>query len=334
MSMQLEDKIVIVTRQTRMKGLLRRFATAGQAEFVMRKARPAEEARHSDPGQAAVMAAAAGASFEALEEEEEQYSSAVDFLKRELDLGLRLQVIDREYLPNFLFGPRDVVVTVGQDGLVANAAKYVGRRPIVGVNPDPARIDGVLLPFKVDEARNAVRKVLAGRARYREVNMAEANLPDGQRLLAFNDLFIGSRSHVSARYRLEYKAHSEPQSSSGVLVSTGAGSTGWLSSVFNMAAGLGKVFSANKQPPSPARLTWEDPRLVFVVREPFMSKQSRANLVSGILEQNDELVIESMMSEGGVIFSDGVESDFLQFNAGVIARVRSAQQKARLVIAS
>jgi len=61
---------------------------------------------------------------------------------------------------------------------------------------------------------------------------------------------------------------------------------------------------------------------------------SSANLVSGILEQNDELVIESMMSEGGVIFSDGVESDFLQFNAGVIARVRSAQQKARLVIAS
>jgi hypothetical protein len=101
-----------------------------------------------------------------------------------------------------------------------------------------------------------------------------------------------------------------------------------------MAAGLGEVFSPGSKKPAPTRMQWEDPRLIFIVREPFVSKQSRAGLVAGILQQNDELVIESMMSEGGVIFSDGVESDFLQFNAGVIARVHSAQQKARLVIAS
>jgi NAD kinase len=333
MGMQLEDKIVIVTRQTRMKGLLKRYATAGQAEFVMRKARLAEQERHVNPKEAAVMAEVAGASFEALEEEEENYKSAVDFLKRELDLGPRVQVIDREYLPNFLFGPKDIIVTVGQDGLVANTAKYAGWRPIVGVNPDPRKIDGVLLPFKVEEARMAVRGVLTARARYREVNLAEATLPDGQKLLAFNDLFVGNRTHVSARYRLELQGRSEPQSSSGVLISTGAGSTGWLSSVFNMAAGLGEVFSPGSKKPAAERMQWEDPRLIFVVREPFISKQSRAGLVAGMLEQNDELVIESMMPEGGVIFSDGVESDFLQFNAGVIARVHSAQQKARLVIA-
>src|SRR2546421_2037436 len=333
--MQLEDKIVIVTRQTRMKGLLKRYATRGQARFYLKQARAAEEEvqlKSKKPGipspQPALM------EFEALEEEDESYTSAIDHLKRELELGPRVQVIDREFVPNFLFGPHDIIVTVGQDGLVANTAKYAGRRPIVGVNPDPRRIDGVLLPFSVDEARPAVRAVLNGHAKYREVNLAEAHLPDGQRLLAFNDLFVGNKSHVSARYRLDFEGKSEPQISSGVLISTGAGSTGWLSSVFNMAAGLSSVLPGEKSPQPPAvKWSWEEQRLVFVVREPFVSKQSRANLVTGMLEQNGELVIESMMSEGGVIFSDGVESDFLQFNAGVIARVRSSQQKARLVVA-
>src|SRR5258706_7519973 len=269
MGMQLEDKIVIVTRQTRKKGLLKRFATRGQAKFYLGRAREAEEDQLRTKGrppshQPALM------EFEALEEEDESYTGAIDHLKRELELGPRVQVIDREFVPNFLFGPRDIIVTVGQDGLVANTAKYAGRRPIVGVNRDPRRIDGVLLPFTVDEARPAVRAVLNGRAKYREVNLAEAHLPDGQRLLAFNDLFVGNKSHVSARYRLDFEGNSEPQISSGVLISTGAGSTGWLSSVFNMAAGITSVLPGAKPTSPPAiKWSWEEQRLVFVVREPF-----------------------------------------------------------------
>ena len=52
-----------------------------------------------------------------------------------------------------------------------------------------------------------------------------ARLNDGQRLLAFNDFLIGHRTHVSARYRLTWHGRTETQSSSGILVSTGAGST-------------------------------------------------------------------------------------------------------------
>ena len=46
---------------------------------------------------------------------------------------------------------------------MANVAKYVGDQPLVGVNPDPTRFDGVLLPFAV-RARGAVRRVLEGKA--------------------------------------------------------------------------------------------------------------------------------------------------------------------------
>ncbi len=128
-------------------------------------------------------------------------------------------------------------MTLGQDGLVANTAKYAGAQPIVAVNPEPIRFDGILLPFLPDQARTAVGQVLDAKAAVREVTLADATLNDGQRLLAFNDLFLGARSHVSALYRIVCGKRSETQSSSGVLVSTGAGSTGWISSVFNMASG-------------------------------------------------------------------------------------------------
>ena len=79
-------------------------------------------------------------------------------------------------------------------------------------------------------------------------------------------------------------------------------------------------------------LAWEDPRLVFVVREPFVSRHSRAGIVMGMIEAGHELVLESRMPSGGVIFSDGVEADFLDFNSGAIARIRAANRKAHLVV--
>lgn len=163
----------------------------------------------------------------------------------------------------------------------------------------------------------------------RRVTLAEVRLSDTQRMLAFNDFFVGSATHVSARYRLQTGGASEPHSSSGVIVSTGAGSTGWLSSVYNMAQGLGRFLGADV--PRGPQMKWEDRRLAWVVREPFVSRTSQANLVAGMIGAEDELILESLMPESGVIFSDGVESDYLQFNSGTIARIGVAAQQARLV---
>jgi hypothetical protein len=73
-------------------------------------------------------------------------------------------------------------------------------------------------------------------------------------------------------------------------------------------------------------------QLMFAVREPFQSKQTRADLVMGVLTENIKLLLESLMPINGVIFSDGVESDFLQFNSGAIASIGIAPEKAVLVM--
>lgn len=303
------DKLVIVTRRTRLEELIDRFNTPGQARFYLERA---------------------GLSFAEYQAEHDAYRRALDGVRRGLALGLPRQWLDRTLVPTYTFGAGDVVMALGQDGLVANVAKYAGAQPIIGVNPDPTRYDGMLLPWSPDESRSVVSGVLAGRAHARDVTLAEAVLADGQRLLAFNDLFIGARSHVSARYRLGIGEAVEPQSSSGILVSTGAGSTGWMSSVFNMAAGV-VAFAGGSCDPGP-RFEWEDQRLLFAVREPFVSRQSTARTVAGWVGPDETLVVESLMPSGGIIFSDGMETDFLAFNSGAVARVGAAARRAILVV--
>lgn len=334
--------ITVVTRPTRMQSLLQRWSTRGQAQFLFKRNRVVEFAKKNQAAQAADQRAAKAAidevendameDFAELESEDSNYQRVIETLRRELDFGVPIQFIDRNYLPTYNFDNSFLVVVVGQDGLVANAAKYVGNLPIVAVNPDPARIDGVLLPFHVKDARTAVQRVIDGNAKMRSVTLAKASLHDGQKLLAFNDLFIGARSHVSARYQLTVGRSAEQQSSSGILISTGAGSTGWLSSIVNMANGLGAFLDPKLQPHWRMPLRWEDRQLIWIVREPFISKSSQAQLVAGKLQPGHELIIESQMAEGGVIFSDGVEQDFLSFTSGSIATITISEQSAKLVV--
>jgi NAD kinase len=308
------DKIVIVTLKTGVEELIERFNTREQAKFYI---------EHM------------GLNFVEYDREHETYMAAVRTLRRQLEGVLpKMQVIERGFLPNFIFTPQDLVVTIGRDGLVVNTAKYLSGQPIVAVNPDPGRIDGILLPFTPQKAKQAVTRVLDHRASFHSITMAEVQLNDGQHLLAFNDFYLGQRTHLSSRYSVTYRKRTERHSSSGVLVITGAGSTGWFSSQQNMAAAITRLLLKDKAPDLPRmRLPWDDRHLVFVVREPFLSKASKISLGAGLLEPGEELRFESHMPENGVIFSDGVEADALAFNSGSVATVRAADQQTKLVAA-
>jgi NAD kinase len=302
------EKIVLVTRKTRLDELIERFNTKEQARFYIDHA---------------------GGDFNSYVQEHEAYQRSLESVRRAVECGLKIQLLDRELLATYLFADSDLIVTLGQDGLVANTAKYVMGQPIIAVNPDQERFDGILLPFVPSQLKQVLDKTVLQQARVRSVSMAEARLSDGQRLLAFNDLFIGARSHISARYKIIYSNRHESQSSSGIIVSTGAGSTGWLSSVFNETLGI--VSFLGGTPLKTEAMSWEDERLLFVVREPFVSRHSQASIVVGPVSADKTLALESQMPTGGVIFSDGIEADHLDFNSGTIAEVGVAREKANLV---
>ncbi|NJC24905.1 diacylglycerol kinase catalytic domain-containing protein [Neolewinella antarctica] len=300
------DYAIIVRSKTRLEALIERFNTRAQAEFYINSL---------------------GGNFGEYEAEHTIFYRCLNEVQASLGKHLKNKILYREYLTNYVFSDRNLIVVVGQDGLVANTAKYSRGVPIIGVNPDPERYDGVLLPYSRHDFMDAVRRVLTGSFAHTDRRFAEARLSDGQSLLAFNDLFIGAASHVSARYELDYAGQREVQSSSGLIVSTQAGSTGWFSSVINMARGI----AGNEAKLDPLQFRPSAEELVFAVREPFASVQTGIDIVTGRIDTQRPLQICSRMPQNGVIFSDGIEADFLSFTSGVVTQVGLSDAYCRLV---
>ncbi|MGD1946783.1 MAG: sugar kinase [Croceivirga sp.] len=304
------DKIIIVRDKTRLEQLIERFNSKAQAKFYLERS---------------------GEDFGFYEQEHNTFYASLTHVQKAISPLFKSKVLFRSYLPTYMFAEGDLVVVIGQDGLVANTAKYVNGLPIVAVNPDEERYDGILLPHGPQTLLPAIKGFLYGTYESKKVTMAKATMNDGQTLLAFNDFYIGAASHVSSRYNLEFKGKRESQSSSGILVATGAGSTGWISSVFNMTNNINQYFYKQKRTFN-ANLEWEDDKLLFVVREPFLSKMSQIDLGYGTIAKNQQLKIESKMPQNGVVFSDGIESDFLNFNSGSTLEIGVAKEKANLIV--
>jgi NAD kinase len=307
-----EKKIVLIIRETRLDELMSRFNTLGQAKFYVEHL---------------------GADFTDYQKEDETYKRAIKQTEAHLRRLGRVQVVHRSFLPNFIFGKDDLVVVLGQDGLVANTLKYLNGQPVVAVNPDPGRWDGVLLPFVARDVPKILPEVFARRRNCRGITMAKAELNNGQVLYAVNDLFIGPKSHLSARYEIKVGSKVEQQLSSGIIVSTGLGSTGWLKSILAGAVGVADyIYGRGGRRGRGVEISWDSDFLYYTVREPFPSKLSQASLIFGKISQTEPMELISHTPENGVIFSDGIEADFLEFNSGTRASIGVAERKGLLVV--
>ena len=307
----MDRKIILVTQSTRIDTLIHRYNTPGQVKFYL---------EHS------------GADYGDYMREHEAYYAAVAEVRSAAESLGRVQLVDRSFVSRFLFGQEDLVVCVGRDGLVANVMKYLKGQSLVGVNPEPARWDGVLLPFAPADMPKLLPEALRGQRSCRRVTLAKVELNDGQTLYGVNDIFIGRRTHVSARYSFCSGGKTENQSSSGIIVSTGLGSTGWLKGVLAGAAGVGRYYRAGSAFPRDPSFAWDAPYLRFVVREPYPSRSTGASLVFGEIRDGKTLQVVSQMPEDGVIFSDGMEADCLEFTSGLTAVVGVAPERGRLVV--
>jgi NAD kinase len=307
-----EKKIIVVKRKTRLDDLITRFNSISQAKFYVEHL---------------------GADFSDYEQEHSEYVLAIQQATEILGRIGRVHVLERAYLTNYIFGPNDIVVAIGQDGMIANTLKYLSGQPLLGVNPSPKRWDGVLLPFLVKDLNLITPEVVRGTRKHKEVTIAAAQLNDNQKLLAVNDFFIGQKTHISARYQISFNGKTEPQSSSGIIISTGLGATGWFKSILTGARGVvTKISGKDLDIKSKNNFTWNSDYLYYSVREPFPSKTTGTELIFGKITDKQPLKVTSQMSENGVIFSDGIENDFLEFNSGMEATIGISEQKGILIV--
>ncbi|MGW6564155.1 hypothetical protein [Streptomyces sp. NPDC054975] len=281
-------------------------------------------ARHGTHGQAAFFLSSRGRSIEDVRRRHERNRRGLAEVAAAVPLTWRQARVERADLDRFLFGPEDVVVVVGQDGLVANAAKYLSGQPVVGVDTDPGRNPGVLVRHRAADAGALLRSVVASAAPtgVDELTMVEAVTDDAQRLLALNEIYLGPPSHQTARYALAVEGGSEPapesQASSGVLVGTGTGATGWLRSLW-----LERSSSLTLPGPTARRLAW-------FVREAWPSPTTGTTRVEGALTPGTSLRL-TVESDRLVAFGDGMESDTLNLTWGQTIRVGVADTRLRLV---
>ncbi len=307
-----DRKIVLIVRPTRLDDLVTRFNTVQQAQFYVEHL---------------------GADFSDYLIEHKQYRAAVQRAEDVLREFGRVQRLERRYVPNFVFGAEDEVVVLGQDGLVANTLKYLDGQRVVAVNPDPARWNGVLLPFTIADLPAIMAEEATRRRPVKLVTMAKATLNTGQTLHAVNDFFIGQRSHVSARYQLSVGGQEERQSSSGIIVSTGLGSTGWLKSVYaGWATATHCLLGRDVKPVGDGSFPWDARYLHYFVREPYPSRTTQARLVIGKIAEGGRMRVISEMPDNGVVFSDGIEADYLAFNSGTEATIGVAEKQGTLVL--
>ncbi len=292
-------RVVVVTRSTPYEALLERHATRGQARFFLERR---------------------GEDLDRVEGAHQRCQQALARVLQSIPPKWRRTRLDRRDLDRFLFEPEDVVVAVGQDGLVANVAKYLQEQPVVGINPLPDEFDGILVPHPPRAAADLIPAAAGARAAIDRRTMVEARLDDGQHLLALNEVFVGHRSHQSARYRLAVGTQQERHSSSGLIVATGTGATGWARSI-NRSRGDALDL------PAPT-----DRRLAFFVREAFPSIATGVALSCGLLSEAQSVELVSEMDEGGVVFGDGIEADCLEFAWGQRVAVQVAPTRLSLVV--
>jgi NAD kinase len=289
-------RAVFVTRETDYELLLARHATREQTRFYL-------DTR--------------GQKLADLEARHEQFQSVLRQARATVPADWRQTLVRRADLDRFLFAPEDVIVAVGQDGLVANVAKYLTGQPVLGVNPAPDLYDGVLVRVGLNRLGAVLPACLHGDVAVENRTMVEGVMDTGEKLLALNELFVGHRSHQSARYRLAIGDTAEDHSSSGLIVASGTGATGWARSIMEATG-------------QQVALTPQERAVGYFVREPFPSIATGTTLRAGKLDQT-ALQVTSRMNDGGVIFADGIEQDFLPFDWGRQVSIAHSERVLRLI---
>jgi len=217
---------------------------------------------------------------------------------------------ERSYMPYSEyedFKGKDLVICIGGDGTILNSAHYVNdKTPVLTVRSDKRSV-GALCEIDAEEFEAALEKILNDDFSLEEWTRIEGTLGD-KKLTALNEIYVGVGHSVGmARYELTHNGKTEFQKSSGVVISTGTGSTGWYVHV----------------PGADEKFPKDSKELKYIVRD---AEGNGYELMKGTIRPGDSFYIKSKMNVDGCVSIDGdFEKRMFEFDKGDVIELHVAE---------
>ena len=216
----------------------------------------------------------------------------------------RLREVDRKF---------HLVVSVGGDGTLLDSSHHVRQIPILGVNSDPQRSVARFSGCDLKSFPRILGDYLEGKLKPSFVHRLEFSI-NGKKSqwLVLNDLLVCTLSPAgTSRYVLKVGSRMEEQMSSGVWISTAAGSS---AAIYSAGGRLLPVSSR---------------RFQFVVREAYQRKFGPRRLLKGELGPGQALEVVSYMKEGR-LFMDGANLSS-PFRLGDRLKVKTSRHPLKVI---
>ncbi len=213
------------------------------------------------------------------------------------------------------FIDKDFIITIGGDGTFLRTSHFIREKPILGVNSEPELSEGALTSLSFDEI-NSLEEILDGN--YKDIKRPRARVMKNNRLikeLALNEIYVGAEKQFhTSRYIIRLNENEEEHRSSGVLVVTGSGSRAWYESAGGTPFGF------------------DEEKLAYLVREPYISRIFKPQMISGYINNNERIEFESKREYGGIVAIDSRPS--YDFNLGDIVDIRLSKQPLKVIVKS
>ncbi|MFH0936911.1 MAG: hypothetical protein V1808_01300 [Candidatus Daviesbacteria bacterium] len=242
----------------------------------------------------------------------ESLNNLTDFLKD-------AKVIGRNRLNKTIAAGANLIIALGGDNHFLYVSHFINGQLLLGINSDPTSSEGALTYFTVKSLKDFWSKLEADDFKIEEWPRLQIAL-NGKKIqaLATGDIFIGeSRRENMSRYLISLDGQEEEQKSSGLLITTGAGSTGWYDSACHYLFENGNKFPKTKQE---AR---------YLVTEVYRGKLSKYQMLEGGFGPGQKLIISSLNDSSGEISIDSLVR--CKFNRGSQAIIEISDKPLRVI---
>lgn len=208
----------------------------------------------------------------------------------------------------------DFVVSIGGDGTALGSSHYIRDGAMIGVNSAPGDSIGHFCGVNRKNFAARLDAILGDESKPVELARLQIAL-DGKVLpeLALNDALIVHHCAASTtRYLIGIGKQEEEQRSSGIWISTAAGST----------AGIGSA--GGRKMPLRSR------RIQYLVRELYREPNRTYQFTRGFVEPGESITIASKMAQGE-LYIDGART-FYPFPFGARAGISEAEHSLKIFL--